>query len=307
MILVRKTSGAPRRFSFRRALSGLEAYFYLAPSLLVLLLVLLIPLVIGISYSFRNLVVFEPWNTGFVGLSNYRELLNDSLFLRALGNTLRWTLASLTFQFFLGLGLALLLLEPFHGRGLYQALVFLPWAVPAFISGLAWSWLFNPTVGPIPHGLAALGVMSEPLNILSDPRTALWGPIVANIWFGIPFFAITLLAALQAIPSEMYEAASIDGASISQKFRFVTLPFIAPTIAITLLLRTVWIANFPDLIWVMTSGGPANASQIVPSYVFSLAYTKLDFGYASTVAVVLLLLLILYAIAMLQLRRRWAL
>jgi multiple sugar transport system permease protein len=131
----------------------------------------------------------------------------------------------------------------------------------------------------------------------------MWGPIVANIWYGIPFFAITLLAALQSIPNELYEAAAIDGASEAQQFRSITLPFLAPTIAITLMLRTVWIANFADLIVVMTNGGPADSTQIVASYIFTQAFRRLDFGYASAIATVLLLLLLLYSMAIIALRR----
>ena len=117
----------------------------------------------------------------------------------------------------------------------------------------------------------------------------MWGPIIANVWWGIPFFAITLLAALQAIPRDLYEAASIDGANAFQRFWSITLPFLAPTIAITILLRTVWISNFADLIIVMTNGGPADRTQIVASYIFTQAFRRLDFGYASAIALVLLL------------------
>ena len=148
--------------------------------------------------------------------------------------------------------------------------------------------------------MAALGILDQPYNILSDPARAMWGPIVANVWFGIPFFAITLLAALQAIPAELYEAAAIDGANPWQRFLAVTLPFLAPAIAITVLLRTIWIANFADLIWVMTNGGPANATQTLATYIFSTAYSKLDFGYASAVAAVMLLLLLLYSVVLLR-------
>ncbi len=131
----------------------------------------------------------------------------------------------------------------------------------------------------------------------------MWGPIVANIWFGIPFFAITLLAALQSIPGEIYEAASIDGASRRQQFVSITLPFLAPTIAITLMLRTIWIANFADLIIVMTNGGPADSTQIVSSYIFTQAFRRLDFGYASAIAAVLLVLLLAYAVSIIFIRR----
>jgi len=211
--------------------------------------------------------------------------------------------ASLFFQFFLGLGLALLLDQPFYGRKVVQAVVFLPWAVPSFLSGLTWAWLFNPIIGPLPHWLFALGLKAEPTNVLSDPATAMWGPIIANIWFGIPFFAITLLAALKSIPSELHEAAAIDGASPWQRFSKVTLPFLAPTIVITVMLRTIWIATFADLIFVMTEGGPAGSTSTVPVYIYVSAFKSLDKGYASAVAVLLLVLLIAYAIALIAIRR----
>ncbi|HET8729086.1 MAG TPA: sugar ABC transporter permease [Alphaproteobacteria bacterium] len=289
---------------FRRAASAaLEPYLYLSPALILLALVMFVPLVIGISYAFRSLNLANPFATGFVGLENFARLAGDANFRRSLVNTVWWTGGSLVFQFFLGLGLALLLNRAFPGRRLVQALVFLPWAVPTFLSGLTWAWLLNPVIGPLPHWMAALGILSEPYNILSNPDVALWGPIAANVWFGVPFFAITLLAALQAIPHELYEAAAIDGATPWQRFTRITLPFLAPTIAITVLLRTIWIANFADLIWVMTNGGPANSTQIVATYIFSTAYSRLDFGYASAVATVLLALLMLYAAILIRMRR----
>jgi multiple sugar transport system permease protein len=149
----------------------------------------------------------------------------------------------------------------------------------------------------------ALHLTHDANNLLSDPRTALIGPIVAAVWWGIPFFAITTLAALQSIPKDLYEAASIDGAGVFEQFRSITLPLLAPTLAITILLRTVWVANFADLIIVMTNGGPADSTQTVASYIFTTAFRRLDFGYASAIATALLLLLFLYSLAILSLRR----
>jgi multiple sugar transport system permease protein len=278
----------------------LEPWLYLGPALILLVTVLLVPLIVGIGYSFRK---FSAFHSEFVGLAQYRAMLSDPILAQALVNTLWWTVASLILQFFLGLGLAMLLDRPFYGRKFVQAIVFLPWAVPSFLSGLTWAWLFNPIVGPLPHWLYALGLKTEPTNILSDPATAMWGPIVANVWFGVPFFAITLLAALKSIPSELHEAAAIDGASPWQRFAKVTLPFLAPMIAITVMLRTIWIATFADLIYVMTEGGPAGATNTVATYVYVSAFKSLDKGYASAVAVLLLVLLILYAVVLIRIRR----
>ncbi|MFV0386212.1 carbohydrate ABC transporter permease [Paracoccus sp. (in: a-proteobacteria)] len=298
---------APGEVRARRSLYWtylVEPYMYLTPAILLIALVMLVPLVMGISYSFQSMMLLRPKNAEFVGLANYIALWRDAKFWMSLENTLVWTFGSLFFQFFLGLGLAMLLNTHFAGKRLFQALVFLPWAVPTFLSALVWAWLFNPTIGPLPHWMAGLGLLSEPYNILGDPDLAIWGPVAANIWYGVPFFAITLLAALQSIPSDLYEAAEIDGASRWQSFTKITLPFLAPMIAITVMLRTIWIANFADLIFIMTGGGPANSSQILSTYIFTTAFKKLDFGYASTIAVALLLILFLYAVFVLFLRRK---
>jgi multiple sugar transport system permease protein len=278
----------------------LEPWTYLSPALVIIATVLVVPLVIGISYSLRK---FSAFRSEYVGLGQYRTMLGDEVLHGALFNTLWWTAGSLFFQFFLGLGLALLLNRPFHGRKLVQGLVFLPWAVPTFLTGLTWTWLFNPVIGPLPHVFYAIGLQAEPVTILANPATAMWGPIIANVWFGIPFFAITLLAARKSIPAELYEAAAIDGASAWQQFTKVTLPFLAPTIAITVMLRTVWIATFADLIFVMTAGGPAGSTNTIATYIYVSAFRALDKGYASAVAVLLLVLLIIYALIVIQIRR----
>lgn len=297
----------PRRSRARRSLYLqylVEPFLYLSPAIILIGAVMMIPLIVGISYSFKSIELLRPFNTGWIGVENYLTLWGDRKFWIALENTFFWTFWSITFQFLLGLGLALLLNTQFYGKRLFQALVFLPWAVPTFLSALTWAWLFNPVIGPLPHWLAALGILSEPYNILGDPQLAMWGPITANIWFGVPFFAITLLAALQSIPGELYEAAEIDGATPWQSFTKITLPFLAPMIAITVMLRTIWIANFADLIYVMTGGGPANSTQILSTYIFTTAFRKLDFGYASAIAVALLGLLLIYAVVLLWLRKK---
>ena len=295
--------GANRRsVSWRRVLLAAEPYLYTLPSVLLICVIMLVPLLIGLTYAFHDVRLLDPSSGDFVGLEHFRELNADPAFWNALRNTVTWTAASVSLQFGLGLVLALLLNRLFAGRALIQLLVFLPWAIPSFLSGLNWAWLFNPVVGPLPYWLKALGVLADADNLLSHPHHALWGPIIANVWWGIPFFAITLLAALQSIPTDIYEAAAIDGAGAWIRFRRITLPFLAPTMAITILLRTVWIANFADLIVIMTKGGPADSTQILASYIFTQAFQRLDFGYASAVATVLLALLLAYAMALMVLR-----
>ncbi len=297
---------APGPANWRRVVLRTEPYLYCAPALVLIAAIMMVPLVIGLSYAFRDLTLLDPLSGDYIGFDHFRDIWVDANFWNALRNTVVWTASSVALQFLLGLVLALLLNRPFRGRSVVQALVFLPWAVPSFLSGLNWAWLFNPIVGPLPFWFQALGLMSTPENLLSDPRHALWGPVLAMVWWGIPFFAITLLAALQSIPRDLYEAAAMDGAGPIRRFRSITLPFLAPTVAITVLLRTVWVANSADLIVVMTKGGPADSTQIMASYIFTQAFQRLDFGYASALSAVLLVLLLAYAFVLVALRQSLA-
>lgn len=285
-------------------IKSFEPWLYLAPMLLFILMLVLVPLVTGISYAFYNFDLISG-TRDFVGFDQFiRILKEDEIFLTSLLNTLFWTSASLFFQFTLGLALALLLHNGFYGIKLIQPVLFVPWAVPSFLIGLMWVWMFNPVTGPLPYLFEWLGLMDTPENILSDPDHAMWGPITANVWFGIPFFTIMLLAALRSIPKEIYEAASMDGISGLQAFRHITLPLIAPTMIITLMIRAIWIANFAEIIIVMTNGGPANSTQIVATYIYDTAYQKMDFGYASVLSITLLFLLMIYGFTLGQIRRK---
>eukprot|EP01037_Dinobryon_pediforme_P033125 gene33125-38421_t len=166
-------SEAPRRRLFsRRQILAAEPWFYAGPSVLLICAILVVPLAIGISYAFRNIQLLDPFSGDYIGFDHFVDLWKDPNFWNALHNTIVWTVVSVALQFVFGLILALLLNRPFPGRGLVQALVFLPWAVPTFLSGLNWAWMFNPVVGPIPHWMAAIGLMKTPENILSDPDTA---------------------------------------------------------------------------------------------------------------------------------------
>ena len=281
-----------------------EPWLYLAPTLLFIVLLVLVPLVTGISYAFYDFDLISG-NKEFVGFDQFIRILNeDEIFTKSLMNTLFWTSASLFFQFTLGLALALILNSGFKGIKFIQPILFVPWAVPSFLIGLMWVWMFNPVTGPLPYIFEWLGIMDAPENILSDPDHAMWGPIVANVWFGIPFFTIMLLAALKSIPGEIYEAADMDGVNGFQAFRYITVPLIAPTIVITLLIRAIWISNFAEIIIVMTNGGPANSTQIVATYIYDTAYQKMDFGYASVISIALLFLLMIYGFTLGRIRQK---
>ena len=263
----------------------------LAPALLLIAVFILYPLVKAFFYSFEQYVLTAPNQRAFIGLDNFAALADDADFYLSLKNTTIWVLGSLAGQFILGFALALLLEKHFRGRTLYRAVVFSPWAISGFLIAVMWKWLLNPQYGPVNQLLLGAGLMERPIAFLSHPDFALPSVIAANVWYGIPFFAIVLGAGLSSIPRELYQAAAIDGAGALQRFVNITVPAMLPVIFAALLLRSIWIFNFADLIWVMTNGGPANKSQILVTYLFTTAYKNLNFGYAGALSVTIFLLL----------------
>ena len=228
----------------------------------------------------------------------------DIRFVQILGNTLVWAVGSLLFQFILGFILALLMRDPFPGRGLYSGFVFYAWALSGFAIGLTWAWLFNGQFGLINDVLARMGLIKEPLGFLSSPNIAMISVIIANIWYGIPFFGIMLLAALQSVPVELYEAATLDGAGRIQQLVKVTIPFIRPTIISTTLLRTMWIINFPDIIYAMTNGGPVNRTNILATQMINKIFKQYDYGQGAAIGIIIMVILFSYAVLYLKISSR---
>lgn len=266
-------------------------YLMLAPALGFILTFILYPLGLNFSTSFQHRVFTEPMANRFVGLANYVKIATDPTFWLVLRQSALWVTGSLAFQFLLGLALALLLNERFPARGLYRSLILSPWAVSGVIIAIMWKWMYNPQVGVLNEILVRLGLVSHRLAFLADPSTALPAVIFTNIWRGTPFFAVMLLAALQAVPKELYEAAAMDGAGPWQRFLHVTLPSIVPMIFAALLLRTIWIFNDVDLIFVMTDGGPVRASETLATFLYKKASRDLDFGMGSALAMVMFAIL----------------
>jgi len=276
----------------------------LVPTFALVFFVNLYPLVRGGVISFQRLTVFNLNNPRFIGWNNYRTILSDPAFPRLLWNTFVWIACSVTFQFLFGLILALLLAKPFFGRGLYMGLVFYPWALSGFAIGLLWSWLLNGQFGIVNDVLIRLGLLRTPIGFLSDERFAMFSVILVNVWYGIPFFAIMLLAAIQSIPSELYEAAQIDGAGFFRKLFSVTLPYIRPTIYSTVLLRIIWVMNFPDIIYGMTRGGPAGATNILSVQMINIVYYRNNFGLASALGMIITAILTIFAVIYLAVLER---
>lgn len=271
-------------------------FFCLAPSLLLIATFTYYPILSGIKMAFQNYTLFDLRNIHFIGLDNFKEVLSSREFYQAAKNTVYWVMFSLFFQFTIGFTAALYLRSYFKGRGLYQAFIFFPWAISGFLIGLIWRWLFNGQFGVINDLLLKSGIITEKIYFLASPGWAMASVIVANIWYGITFFAIMILAALQSVPSDLYEAAEMDGANGFQKLFRVTIPFIIPTLIATILLRVIWIINFPGIIYGMTNGGPAGSTHILTTYMLDKTIYGQDYGQAAATAVIILIALALFSI-----------
>jgi multiple sugar transport system permease protein len=286
-----------------RARTLLTGYVYLVPAALCLLATVAVPIGKAIQMSLYADVLFKPQDYRFIGLDNYVYLVEDPVFWLSLWNSFVWVFGSVVLQFVVGFAAALLLHRAFAGRTLLRTLLLLPWVIPGVVVGLIWEWLYQPNYGVINDLLINAGWLHDRIAWLSNPDLAMAAVVFTNVWRGIPFFAIMLLAGLQAVPDELYEAARIDGAGVWARFWHVTLPLMRPIIVVATATRIIWTFNYADLIFVMTSGGPANATQITSTYTLMQAYANLDFGYAAALSVVLLLVMLAFTAAYLRITK----
>lgn len=268
----------------------------LLPALLLVMVFTYYPFFKGVVMAFQEYKLFNLKLVHFVGFQNFTASFKDPNFLTALRNSVSWVFVSLIFQFLIGLTVALVLNKKFKGRGIYQGFIFYPWALSGFLIGLIWKWMYNSQIGVINDLLLRLGIIHHRIGFLSDTQWAMPSVIIANVWYGTAFFTIMLLAALQSIPSELYEAANIDGANGYRKLLNVTLPYIMPTIIATTLLRVIWIFNDPTLIYGMTNGGPAGATHILSSFMLNKIIYDGDYGSASAVGVIMIVILFFYTL-----------
>lgn len=221
-------------------------------------------------------------------------MFKDPIFLISLKKTFIWVLFSVGFQVVIGLIIALVLNQKFYMRALVRGLVLIPWVLPSVVSALLWSWILDGTYGLLNDWLTRLHLISQNIPWLANPNTAFGAVIATNVWKGFPFFAISFLAALQGIPQNLYEAAEIDGASAWQKFWAVTLPHLKPILITSTVLRLIWTANTTDLIFTMTQGGPGYTTNVLALYTYMKAWSELDFGYSSAMAIILMIIMIIF-------------
>jgi multiple sugar transport system permease protein len=261
---------ASRRGAITRLLEDERwlALVLLLPTVLLLAVFIAYPFVIGVELSVTDAKVGVPGN--FVGLHNFAVLANDSIFRTAVWNTFVYTGVTTVFKLALGLWLALLLNRHFKGKALTRAFVLLPFIIPTVLSTFAWKWMFDPTFSVINWTLFQLGLIHGRINWLGDPGLAMVSIIIVNVWRGVPFYAISLLAGLQTISPELHEAAAIDGARPWQRFWHVTWPLLLPVTMVVVLFSIIQTFADFQLVYVLTGGGPANSTQLFATYAYQI-------------------------------------
>lgn len=265
------------------------AFLLLIPTLLLVFGVLLYPIVHTFVLSLTDTHLARPDSGAFVGLRNYLDAARDPEFRASMGRTFYFALITVPVEVFLGLLIALLLNQPFKGRGFVRGLIILPWALPYIVNGVMWKWIFNANYGALNAALSQMGIIDRYQVWLGDPSTAFNFVIFASIWKETPVAVILLLAALQGIPDELYEAARVDGANALQRVWSITVPLLRPVIAVTMVVKTVWALKEFDLIYVMTGGGPANSTNVATFYTYLTTFKFLKFGYGAALAFIIVL------------------
>lgn len=297
-------SAAMRRPGRKSLLCRLTPYYFLIPMLCMALAFLVYPILNVFYYSFQHYHPAKADQNGSAGIDNYVKLFTeDTVFWQALWTSLKWVLLVVGFQLLLGLLFALLLNTRFRFRGLARAAIIAPWALSGVMIAILWSLIFNQHIGVLNDLLGRVGLLSEPVAWTANPDTAFLSVVIAEVWGGVPFFTISLLAQLQSIPPELYESCAIDGGSGWGKFRFITLPHLRDTIVLTSLLRGVWEFNAVDIILNLTGGGPINLTTTLSIYLTNQAIKARNFGYGSAIGVLTFFIMLAFSIVYLKLFR----
>jgi len=271
-------------------------YLLLAPALLVLAVVALYPAVSTIHTSLYNRSLILP-GARWLGLGNFDRLLHDPLFWNAWKNTMYFTILTVVFETVIGMGIALVLNRDFRGRGVVRAAVLIPWAIPTVVSSRLWELIFSTDYGIANYLLQGAHLVAGQVNWLGSTKLALNAACVVDVWKTTPFMALLLMAGLQTVPSELYEAAAMDGASVVRRFTQITLPVVSPILLVAMLLRMLDAFRVFDVIYVMTGGGPANSTEVMSTLTYKVLFSATQFGYGSALAATMFVSMLLISAA----------
>lgn len=271
-------------------------YYFIFPALFLIGVFLVYPVGNLFYYSFRNYNMAMPFLEEFVGLDNFKKILTeDALFYQTLFISAKWVCVEVFLQLIFGLVIALLLNANFKLRGLFRVITFSPWAISGVLTSMMWALMYNQNIGIFNDLFTRLHWIHQPIAWLANTSIVFKSVIVAELWRGIPFFAIILLAALQTIPEELYEACRVDGGGWWKRFGYITIPYLKNTIVLSTLLRAVWEFNQVDLIYTLTGGGPARLTTTLSMYIVDQAINANNFGYGSALTVVAFIILLVFA------------
>lgn len=299
-----KGTGARKPVKRRKESQARLAFWLLLPAFLVVFGVIVYPMLRTLLISLFEVKSAVATETPFVGLGNYVQAVSTAGFWEAMGRTLYFTLASTSVELIFGLAIAYLLNAPIKGRWLLRALVVMPWALPTIVNAAMWKGIYNSQYGALNGLLSQLGLIDQYQAWLSDPFTALNFLIIADAWKTTPLVAFFLLAGLTTIPRELYEAARVDRAGWFRTFRSVTLPLLAPAIALVLVLRTVEAVKVFDIVYAMTRGGPANGTQTISYYTYVTAFSEQNYGLGSAISYLIVVVILALSALYLRLLRR---
>jgi multiple sugar transport system permease protein len=274
----------------------------LAPVLAVMALLVIWPFATAVWIAFTDKAIGREG--AWVGFANFAQIVSSPRFLRALQNSLVLTVASLGLKLVLGMAMALVLNQAFRGRNVLRAFFLIPWVLPAFVAYMSWRWLYDPLQGLLNYALIDLNLVRYPLEFLSSPATAMPSVIVAHVWRAFPFFGLAFLAGLQNIPAEQYEAAAVDGANGWQRFLYVTLPGLRHVILVVVMLSTIWTFNAFEPVYLLTGGGPADATMVYTLLAYEMGIVNMRLGEAAAVPVLILPILGMFIVALSGLMNR---
>ncbi len=277
---------------------------FVLPAMLIVFLLLVYPIISSVYFSFTSKNLIRPYYK-WIWLDNFKFVLTNPEFYHAFLTSIKWTVLSITGQLLVGFIAALSLNKIPKFSGFYRTLLIIPWAFPAIVIAFSWKWILNDVYGFIPNLLTQLHITKENINFLADPKTAFWIVLFINIWFGAPLFMVNILAALKTIPREQYEAAIVDGASSFQVFRYITIRHIRGVIGLLVVLRTIWVFNNFDLLYLLTGGGPSDLTTTLPIYAYKTGWNLKRLGTASAVTILLLLFLMAVCFGYFKLLNRW--
>lgn len=271
-------------------------YLLLLPSLLLITAVVLYPTLYGFHMSFHEMRLNRPdLGTGFVALKHYERMLADPIFWVSLRNTAVWVTSSITLEFLIGLVAALALNRNLPGTKVLAVVILLPYFLPNVVAGHMWALMLDPRLGVINDVLVRIGLLEGYKAWFADPSTAMAAAVIVETWHSFPFFTLLIMAGLKGIPTDLYKAADIDGAGPFAQLRLITLPMLKTIIAAAVILRVIGLVNSPDLLLILTSGGPGRSTQVLSLYAFQTAYKDFNFGYAGALSVIMFILLMGFA------------